>query len=367
MRTCSRRTAFTLVELLVSMTLLVIIMLLLVSLTNATQRIWTKTTAQTDAFRSARTGFEAMTRRLSQTTLNSYLDYDNNPAVTTSYPQHYVRRSELRFITGAASSLVGTARGGTHPTHAMFFQAPLGFFVDTNYYGMVSLLNTFGYFVEVADDSATRPAFLTTLTPAIPLHTRFRLWELCEPAEKLTIYTKTSGYLTPGNTGYIPATPGYNATDWFTTPLQTPAYSHVLADNVVALVLLPKLSTTDDPTGTELAPNYTYSTAPVAWPPVYPQSIRENQLPPLVQVTMVAIDETSAARLATLAGSTDPATKLGLSNLFATAGSLTDATQPGYAMDLNTLTTSLQGLGLSYRVFSSEITIRDAKWSAVYK
>jgi uncharacterized protein (TIGR02599 family) len=173
---------------------------------------------------------------------------------------------------------------------------------------------------------------------------------MCEPSEALTMYTMSNG------------NPGYNGTQWFTTPLGIASDIHVVADNVIALVFLPQLPAKADTTGTSLAPNYSYTTAPPAWPPPSPQPIAENQLPPLVQVTMVAIDETSAQRLNTISGG-NPIAKLGLPNLFQTAGDLVNAGNPGYAQDLVSLSGTLQALHLSYRVFTSEVSIRGAKWS----
>ena len=345
------RSGFSLVELLVSMAVLSLIMLVLLSITGTTQRIWKQTAQRIDSFRAARTGFESITRHLSQATLNTYWDYDDANA-----PTRYVRRSELRFLSGTIPDVAAALNGGVSPTHAVFFQSPLGFVADTkDYTGMENLLNTFGYYVKVSSDKydandphGTKPQFL-----AIPDHTRFRLVQFSEPSENLALYSFTNG------------APGYKQTDWFKTPLAVFSNSHVIADNVIALVFLPKLSAQEDATGTSLAPGYTYNTAPNAWPPAIPQPTPENQLPPLIQVTMVAIDEISAARLDSLCNN-DPAAmvnKLGLGSLFQTAGSLSDATQAGYAKDLKTLTDTLQSLHLNYRVFSSEVSIRGAKWS----
>jgi len=332
--------AFTLVELLVSMSVLVMILFVLLSITNSTQRIWKQTSTRIDSFRAARIGFESVSRRLSQATLNTYWDY-NNPTSPTSY----VRCSELRFISGG-SNLSGTVAGGTPVTHSIFFQAPLGYVSDSTYNRMENLLNTCGYYVVLASDTTTRPSFLT-----LPAHTRFRLMELSEPAESLSIYTYTSG------------SAGYTGNAWFSTPLGVSGNSHVIADNVIALVLLPKLSGNS---GASLTSNYTYSSAPVNYPYVTgTQTANENQLPPLVQVTMVAIDEVSAARLETISNG-DQIAELGLASLFQTVGSLTDPTVvPGYANDLQTLTNKLQSLHLNYRVFNTEVSIRGAKWGGL--
>jgi len=105
--------------------------------------------------------------------------------------------------------------------------------------------------------------------------------------------------------------------------------------------------------GTALAPSYFYdSTLKNPVPAINP----EHQLPPNVRVTMVAIDEPSAIRLAH--GQTMP--DFGLANLFLTNGTTTAA---NYAADLQTLQTNLTAQHCSFRVFTSNVVIRGAKWS----
>ena len=73
-------------------------------------------------------------------------------------PKDFVRQSQLRFISGPMAKL---AQNANRPTHGVFFQAPLGFVEGVDDLGRLeNLLNTWGYFVEVADDSDSRPAFL---------------------------------------------------------------------------------------------------------------------------------------------------------------------------------------------------------------
>ena len=390
-------------ELLISMTILAAIMVVLLSITNSTQRIWKQTSQRIDSFRAARTGFEAMTRRLSQATLNTYWDYDNPRAPTT-----YIRRSELRFISGmqansnksliyplVADSYTTAVTGIAHPTHSVFFQAPVGYVSGTSSLvgiGMETLLNTCGYFIELASDNITpagnypniaRPGFLTT-----PPRTRFRLMELCQPGEKLNIYQWTSGL---DSTNYLygnainPANliapyqwflgKGTDSPTGLASDTSLEKNSHVLAENVIALILLPKLPATDDPTGLTLLqiipPGSTYTSlfnsAPQYATVAAETAAYANQLPPLVQVTMVALDEPSAARLQLLATAQnqDQATFLGLTNtgtvLFGRPKSLTNVS-PGYTADLNTLLKKLDNNHLNYRVLTSEVSIRAANW-----
>ena len=340
-RTQPSRRAFTLIELMVSMTILMMLMLMLLSLTGVVQRTWSYTTNKVEQFRNAREGFETITRKLSQATLNTYWDYDNATA-----PTRYLRQSELRFISGNSKTLSGST---ISPTHAVFFVAPLGYVVDANYQGLANLLNTWGYYIEYADDSLLRPPFITTTMA--PLRSRFRLMEMMGPSETMPLYKYTSG---AGNNTY-------KASTWFTDILNTtPRPARAVADNVLALIILPKLAPGEDPTGTLLSPSYTYdSTVTNGNPVINPK----NQLPPVVMVSMVAVDEASFSNYLSRTKTTAPMTDLGLDTLFVSAGSLTDNTKPGYAKDLKTLQNTLVTKKINFRVFTSDVSIKAAKWS----
>jgi len=359
-----RYRGFTLVELLVSMAILSMIVMLLATIVNHTSATWRYTNNRIEQFRSARDGFEEMTRRLSQATLNTYWDYlDATGAGRTSansasfVPYRYARQSELRFISGPglAGDLNSTP---PRPTHAVFFQAPLGYAEDrTNFGGLENLLNTWGYYIEFNKDPS-RPWFITdAMTP--PRY-RYRLMELMCPSEKMPLYKYTSGVA------------NYVTHEWFTDLVNPPtsgtaAYSHALAENIVALVILPKLSPQDEnkltppPTGanfgTSLAPYFSYdSTQTNANAALNPK----NQLPPILQVTMVAVDEVSYSR----AQSGTTALDLGLTPLFSDATKY--ATQPGPPVtqgDLDKLQANLRAKKINYRVFTTEISLKAAKWS----
>ena len=257
-------------------------------------------------------------------------------------PDHYTRLSELRFICGPklAGDLASTP---PRPTHAVFFQAPLGLTSGSAYARLENLLNTVGCFIEFGSDNALRPPCIEQAKGAV-LRYRFRLKELIEPSESLCIYQNTSGN---ANT--------YSGKDWFSTPLGNTGggnapWTRVLAENVIALVLLPKLAAGDVNNATQLSGSYSYdSTATNANATLNPK----NQLPPVVNVTMVAIDENSASRLANRYGASIP--DLGLNGLFADAANL--------SRDLQQLEDKLTALGVNYRVFTADVPIRAAKWS----
>ncbi len=392
--------AFTLVELLVATVVLMVILLMLVAMVNQTATIWRTSSAKVEQFRSARTAFDSINRHLSQATLNTYFDYDTKNGIPTAYK----RQSDLRFIVGGTEEFFGefnsldTERppvGG--PGHAVFFHAPVGFTSDdqqtTNpttgvpmYSELDNLLNMWGYFVEYGSDYNYRPAFLNnpagSYTPPPERH-RYRLMEFMVPSDRLTIYRYTSS---KDNSAY-------HARDWFedflklrviptsTDTTQTQARpTHLLAENIIELVVWPQLSRKDQDQvlaqsgGGYLAPGYSYDSAQQQVPKNGRIDPR-NQLPPVVQVTMVAMDEASGARVEAnpqkknqLQVTLDKyfvAQKImdpqGLSNGNSDSQTASSATK--YNADLQNLQTDLVTQGIAYRTFTTTISLRAAKWS----
>lgn len=367
-----RRHGFTLVELLVSMAVVSLLLLALVSITSSTQKIWSNTTGKVSEFQDAREAFEAVTRRLSQVTLNTYSDYVYASGATV--PSGYARQSELRYINGPASTLITASYAANCPGHAMFFQAPIGYTDDATHADLSVLLNTCGYFLQFGDDKPLRPPFVTT--SLIPLRYRFRLMELVESSENLALYKYTSGIgkyqaNMPNNSLYSSATPpsGYTGCEWFTDPFQyTTPPVQVRAENIVALFILPKLSPNDEQAlfsslpsnavGTKLAPNYSYDSSGIgqagntSYTDIQKGGVNsKNQLPPIIQVTMVAVDEPSFKRFQT--GTSMPA--------FYSSSAFTDATQ--YNTDLQALQQTLVADKFNFRVFTTNVSVKSAKWS----
>ena len=197
------------------------------------------------------------------------------------------------------------------------------------------MFNSCGFFIEYGSDVDYRPGFFGD---KVDERTRFRLMQWVLPAESWDLYNWTSG------------DPGFKESTWYTehTSGDRTRNIHVLAENVIALVLTPRLSGTEDPTGTALAPDFVYNSAPAAWPPAKPQPDMENQLPPIIQATLVSLDEASAARLEGL--SDDPVEFLGLNELFQAAAE--------FDQDMEKLKETLQDNRLQYRVFQSAIQLK---------
>ena len=318
------RAGFSILEVLVASAVLALLLVAMLSMTDQVQKTYRSTLGKAEQFREARVAFESITRRLSQATLNTYWDYDS-----PTTPTKYLRQSELRFLSGQASAILPAISSSTH---AVFFQAPFGFTSNsTDYGGMESMVNTWGYFIEFGSDKDLRPDPVNTA--GVPEKYRFRLYEMMEPSESLSLYKYT------GNSA---ASKTYTGRTWFTDPLnQSNRSSRLLAENIVALIFRPL-----DPaiTPPDLTTNYTYDTAGSV------ANIR-NQLPPYIEVTMVAIDEASARRLEN--GSAPP--DLGLTGLFQSTSS--------YDTNLETLRTSLADKKINYRIFTANVSIQGAKWS----
>ena len=376
--------AFTLIEVLVSMAILSFILVMLVQITSTTQKTFTSTVGKIEQFRDARQAFEAMTRRLSQATLNTYWDYYPPLTTANSVPSAYVRQSELRFVSGSTQTLLPDSTN--RPTQAIFFQAPLGVVSDTaDYHGLDNLLNTWGYCIEFSSDAANQPPFLTSMARPPVAHYRFRLVELQEPSDSFSLYLKEAALSNNSTTPPNVLNALYYTTSWFCDPSNsslplgqvgaTNRPVHALADNVVALILLPKLSKEDQNTtqnsggstgsytDSSLSPYYLYDSTSTSnnSPNLHNTATTDaalnprNQLPPVVQVTMVAVDETSYNRSQ---GSKTTAPSLFANTLFGSS-----ASSSSYTSDLQTLGNSLQSQRLTYRVFTTEVSIKAAKWS----
>jgi len=262
----------------VAFAVLLVIMVLLVGVVDRIQDVFRHTSGRIEEFREARRAFETITRTLSQTTLNTYWDYvDSSGKARTSAnmanftPATYARFSELRFKTGDASALIGSGpNGGTLAGKALVFQAPLGVARTSSNQVLNGALNTVGYYVEKCEDPL-KPGMVAPGGPS-----RWRLFQMMEPAENLTIYNKTSGNSTTAAADFFDVT-GANT------------FRDKLADNIVNLVFL-----VEYPDGNTVTQTYDYDSTPKGGAT---QGAMENNLPSSIKVAMIAIDAASARRM----------------------------------------------------------------------
>ena len=330
----SRRQGFSLLELLVAMALLLLVVGLSAGILSATQDVWKRVSSQTEQQRGARQSLDTVSRRISQAVLNPYWSvvYDN----TTGQPRRFERASELRFLVSPAASIVSTAaEAGT----AIFFQSPTGYFSDGSG-ELGSALNTWGYFIEYGSDQSYRPDFLASA--GVPEQNRFRLIEFLDPSDNLEVFRRTS------------AMPDYIGREWFTTPLASPLRKRILAENVLAFVVMPRLSSLEDPSGIALASNYAYDTT--ARNPDKRFNPR-NQLPPVVEIAAVVLDSRSIAKINW--GTSPPDLGIAMNSLFKDPAKLNK--------DLEDLRLALRGKNLEARIFRQTIPIPSARWSTEQK
>lgn len=131
--------------------------------------------------------------------------------------------------------------------------------------------------------------------------------------------------------------------------------SLALAIVVIALSITPRLSKTEETplqasaTHSPLAPNYSYDSTGTN---TNPQLNPKNQLPPVVQLTMIAIDDKSADKLNLDSTKADV---FGVSKLFTNT--------QNFDADLATLEGTLATSKVRYRIFTTNVHIRAAKWS----
>ena len=325
----SESEGFTLVELMVSVSVLAVIFLIASYLIEGAHRTWRVTESRVTQYQEARSSFELMGQRIARAQLNPRLDYEYRNML----PVRYKKETELHFLSGRTEDLLGDDR--YQSGHAIFFQAPLGMSHEPRYRDLNHLLNAWGFFVEYGSDEAWVPRVVRS-DPRYRPRYRFRLMEFRQPAEELVIYSTFDpsdrswyrDYLTPGNV-------------------------KVVAENVIALLLTPLSPGEADPHF--LAPEYAFDSRipqnladpEVAW------AIR-HELPPVVRITLIVIDEKTAQRF-----ETDEASPPKELQVFSVAP-FTRAEH--YERDLAAVEQHLNSISAGYRVFTSTVAIRNAKW-----
>ncbi len=345
--------AFTLIELLVSVAVLAVLMLVLTQVLSDTQTTWGRAKARTEEFREARAVFEAMASRLSQATLNSYwgykLDINNNPV-------SYERQSELHFVSGPATTLLGASLPAAG--HSVFFQAPLGENMGagalsgsaTEPYGLQNMLNAWGWYARYESDMPRRPPFLVA-SPAQPERKRFRLMEFRQPTEKLSLYQLDGGI--PWIEAQKTQADLYK---WFRMDLAQE--SQPVAENILAVFIQPVWPVLDGDTGADVsaAPDYVYDTRRHQWQGSSALSkLSRHQLPPVLRLTLVALDERDWSRLDVSASDAlaEKLQKLVNTEVFTSAVK--------YEADVKKLETELVNLKLGFRIFSTAVQMPAAK------
>lgn len=312
---------FTILELLVACAVFSLILLLMLGVVTNTTMLTSRAGDRISTFQTARTAFDIATAKISEATLNTYWDYDD-PA----RPTRYRRMSELHFLVVEAG--VNGFPGTPNTGQGIFFQAPLGFSRQARIRDLTDLLNACGFYVRYAETDALPAPF-----PASPPRYRYELVQTLERAEYLSIYKSASG------------------PPWYAN-LDASANVVPIAENVIHFSVWPRRSPGDDPAGNQLTTNFSYDSRLNAED--IPQPVTAHQMPPTMRVTMVVLDDRSAARICVDA--TPPAViQNAVDELFK------DSNEESFAEDLADLEERLVAANLNFRVFSALIAVRESK------
>lgn len=335
---------FSLIEMMVAMVILSILMLMLTVLLDQVQKSWRYSESRISQFREARVAFDLMTKNIGQASLNTYwnLKDDDKDGLFDGY----FRTTELHFVALDADKL-GSSANQKPVGQGIFFQAPLGF--SGHYRNLNNLFNGRGYFVAFGSDEKFKPRFVDSED-----RFRFRLMEFRPPAEANQIFEdgraeREKGEAQEFDAWYKQSLSGVGEGDF-------ESHLNPIAENILTLVVSPRdslevSSASRKATYSRIAPNYGFDS----------NSSEEGfsdfsqQVPPLVRVTMVAIDEAAAVRYAK-AGSMPTELTAPLSGLFKSTES--------YSEDIQKLSEALNALNISHKVFSSMVMLRSAKWSS---
>lgn len=362
MKTCRpspRRQAFTIVELLLSVTILSLLILLLGDTVGRIQSTMSRATAHVAQFQEARSALDVMSSTLSQAVMDGYWAYDNATA-----PTAYQRASDHHFILAGGQSLIGTQ---VEPSQAMFFQAPLGFagtFTEdaaaTGGPGLEhlhQLVNCVGFYLQYGSDIPERPAFMQSGTAQVtnPPRSRFRLMQYSQPAEESTLYS----YSLRLNKAISRAA----ALKWFQDDLAD--HSRPVADNILGMVLVPySINVTRHGSSNfsdmKMEPDaaYGYDSRAFQWGGADAISVsRRHQLPPMVQITLFATEEKSYDRFVSLSGG-DAAAAGKVREVF--KDRFTDYSK--FEEDLEAVETGLNEMKLHHKTLTTTVSLRGSKW-----
>ena len=338
-----RPSAFTLIEMMAAMAVLIILLAIIVGVTNSVSATVRRSTAGIDALAGARTGFDLLNRTLSKATLNTYWEYDNPLA-----PTRYLRQSDLQFLIRQNTQTPGTGQ-------EVYFVAPETYAETAAHQATQGLFNACGAFVRFGSSVDFRPGALSGE------RFRYRLMFGLQPTEGLAIFNKPARSPGQSDSVYRAAVETFwNSLAWIapvqnngatgTGPRVTP-----IADNVIALVAWPRLTGSEDASGSRLSEDGTFAYNSQKNALATPQRPSANQLPPVIQLTMIVISEASAARL-DQGQNTPPADIESALN-----GRFVDIAR--YEGDLKAVTEALSSKGIEHQVFTTSIPLRESKWS----
>jgi uncharacterized protein (TIGR02599 family) len=200
-------------------------------------------------------------------------------------------------------------------------------------------LNACGYYIQFGPNNTYWPSIFSVGSMAV--HYRYRLMQAVQSTEYNDIYGD-----------YEPAAAAENTPAWI-APLSNAALP--VAENVIALIIWPQ----SPASSTAVSTDYQYNSRQGFPNPVNP--LQAEQLPQILQLSMVAIDAASAARLDK--GGTAPPPVIENAMSGGGAGLFKTASTTQYAADLKSLETALAAAHINYQVLTTSVTLRESKWS----
>src|SRR5688572_21253474 len=100
----SRHRGFSLIELMVSTAVLSMLLIMIFQMLKGMQVTWKKTRQDVGEFKDARLGFEEISRRVSQASLNTYFSYryemQTVKGIQLRMGREIIPQSELHFVCG---------------------------------------------------------------------------------------------------------------------------------------------------------------------------------------------------------------------------------------------------------------------------
>ena len=266
-----RQQGWTVVEVLVSTTILTLLVVAMAEALDTTQRSWLVSRSAAAMQQTVDSATSTLSRQLRQATLQTRSSYD-------ATLNQLAPASDLHFVCGPAAELLPALSAACGD--AVFFQHPAA---DGS---LQQALQACGFFVQYGDDEAWRPPFLS----ALPARRRFRLLQFHQPASSLTLFQPAGASGGPPSLAQL--TSRTDLYQWFVQPISsTTTFKSsvaVVAENVVAMIVQASPST-----------QRCYDTRRYQWEPTSTDAaLSRHQLPETIDLTLVMTDEASWSRLA---------------------------------------------------------------------
>jgi uncharacterized protein (TIGR02599 family) len=314
MRQCSimstkskKSLGFTLVEVMVSMSLLLVMMLVITEVISQAQKSWKSAASRVSQFRQARQAFDIITHGLRQAKINPILDYyyeiggrvPRRKLVLNTDAIHYedidgppIRFADLEFISGNAANLFSSLGSSADMVgDGVLFQGPFGLTNDPVYKPLYNALCARGYFVQFGHDQNLLPLGLVDrLQPKF----RYRLYEFRQATEHNQAFANIPG-----------------APSGFRTLSPSTSYSQPIADNIVCLIFAPMFGNVLGDDGRAFGGGHSLNKQLNSNIAQYDfdslnDSQRKTVLPKAIRCVAFAIDEETADRLALQSGNSQP-------------------------------------------------------------